>query len=139
MKKTNLIKLFSILLIGAMLIMFSTNVFAAENNTFLDLTNNYASGSGNTNSNSGNTNTGNTNTGNTNIGNLSSGNTNTGNTNVRLNTNNTNTNTNNSSIYNNTNLPQTGIEDSIPTVLLIVVFGISAVYAYKKISDYRNI
>ena len=139
MKKTNLIKLFSILLIGAMLIMFSTNVFAAENNTFLDLTNNYASGSGNTNSNSGNTNTGNTNTGNTNIGNLNSGNTNTGNTNVRLNTNNTNTNTNNSSIYNNTNLPQTGIEDSIPVALLVVVFGISAVYAFKKIKEYRNI
>ncbi len=133
MKKSNLIKLFSILLIGAMLVLFSTNVFAADNNTsnFLDLTNTYT-GSTNTNT---NTNTGNTNTGNTNIGttntNINLGNTNTANTNS--------VNTNSSSIYNNTNLPQTGIEDSIPVALLVVVFGISAVYAYKKIKDYRNI
>lgn len=119
MKKSNLIKLFSILLIGAMLVLFSTNVFAAENATnFLDLTNSYQSGNntGNTNSNTANTNTANTNS---------------------LNVNNSNT--NNSSIYNNTNLPQTGIEDSIPVALLVVVFGISAIYAYKKIKEYRNI
>ena len=59
------------------------------------------------------------------------------NTNVNR-TNNTN-NSNNSSIYNNTNLPHTGIEDSIPIAVLVVIFGISAVYAYKKISEYKNI
>ena len=128
MKKSNLIKLFSILLIGAMLVSFSTNVFAAENATnFLDLTNSYNSGNntGNTNSNTANTNTANTNTANTNS--------------LNVNNSNTNANTNNSSIYNNTNLPQTGIEDSIPVALLVVVFGISAIYAYKKIKEYRNI
>ena len=50
---------------------------------------------------------------------------------------------NTSSKYNNTNkntnLPKTGIEDSIPVALLVVVFGISAVYAYKKINEYKNI
>lgn len=57
-----------------------------------------------------------------------------------LTTNGSNTaNTANTSTYNSTNLPYTGIGDSIPTVILIVVFGISAVYAYKKIKDYRNI
>ena len=47
--------------------------------------------------------------------------------------------TNNTSTYNNTSLPKTGIEDHIPATILLVVFGVSAVYAYKKIQDYRNI
>lgn len=120
MKKSNLIKLFSILLISVMVVMFSTNVFAANNtNDFSDITNTIG------NSNSNNTNTNNTNT-------------NTNNTNRTNNTNNTNT-TNNTSMYNNTNLPKTGIEDSIPVAMLVVVFGISAVYAYKKVKEYRNI
>ena len=41
--------------------------------------------------------------------------------------------TNNTSSYNNTSLPKTGIEDHIPATILLVVFGVSAVYAYKKI------
>ena len=116
MNKSNLIKLFSILLIGVMVITFSTTVFAADGNNTVDLTSTL--------------NPNNTNTNNTNINNTNRNNTN---------TNNTNRNTNNSSIYNNTNLPQTGIEDSIPVALLVVVFGVSAVYAYKKIREYRNI
>ena len=47
--------------------------------------------------------------------------------------------TNNTSSYNNTSLPKTGIEDHIPATILLVVFGVSAVYAYKKIQDYKNI
>ena len=50
---------------------------------------------------------------------------------------NTLNNTTNNNI--NANLPKTGMGDSLPTVLLVVVFGISAIYAYKKVSDYRNI
>lgn len=58
-------------------------------------------------------------------------------------TENTNTNTNatintNTSTYTNSNLPQTGENDYI-IILTIAVFAISAVYAYKKISDYKNI
>ena len=37
--------------------------------------------------------------------------------------------TNNTSSYNNTSLPKTGIEDHIPATILLVVFGVSAVYA----------
>ena len=48
-------------------------------------------------------------------------------------------NRNNTSNYANTSLPSTGIESSVPVVLVIVIFGISAIYAYKKIKDYRNI
>lgn len=47
--------------------------------------------------------------------------------------------TTNTSSVNNSNLPKTGIGDSMPGVILIVVLGISAIYAYKKIQDYRNI
>ena len=47
--------------------------------------------------------------------------------------------TNNTSVYNNSSLPKTGIEDHIPATILLVVFGVSSIYAYKKIQDYRNI
>ena len=46
---------------------------------------------------------------------------------------------NNTNTYSNTNLPKTGIESSIPVAMLIVIFAISSVYAYKKINDYKNI
>ena len=41
--------------------------------------------------------------------------------------------------YNNTTLPKTGIGNSTPVVVLITIFGISAVYAYKKIRDYKSL
>lgn len=45
---------------------------------------------------------------------------------------------NTSTYENTTNLPQTGADD-YAVVLVIAVFAIVAVYAYKKISDYKNI
>ncbi len=127
MKKLNLIKLFSILLMSIMLIMFiNTMVLAADT----DLTGNLnlpISNNSNVNTNNSNTNINNNNT------NINNYNTNRNNTNIN------NTNTNSTNIYNTNNLPKTGIEDSIPVALLVVVFAISAVYAYKKIKDYRNI
>lgn len=55
---------------------------------------------------------------------------------------NTTQNTANTSTYNatntNGNLPQTGENDYI-YVLVIGAFAISAVYAYRKIVDYKNI
>ena len=128
MKKTNLIKGLLIILSSVMLV-GTTSVFAADGE--LDFSNL----DDNSNSASDETNTNNTNTNNTNR------NTNTNNTNRNTNNTNTNNTNRNSSSYNNTDntdLPKTGIEDSIPTVV-IVVFGISAIYAYKKISDYRKI
>ncbi len=65
------------------------------------------------------------------------------NTNTTTTNNTTNKTSNNTSVYNNTNTPNSlskaGLEDSIPTMVLIVIFGISAIYAYKKIGDYKNI
>ena len=117
MKKSTLIKFVSILLISVMVMMFSTNVFAA---TELSLP-------GSTSGNNTQTNTSDNTPSNASKNNISN------------NTSNGNTNRNSNSIYNNTNLPKTGIEDSIPVAMLVVVFGISAVYAYKKIKDYRNV
>ncbi len=59
-------------------------------------------------------------------------------TNLVLTTNNTTT-TNVSNNSSNTSLPKTGVADSMPIVVIAVVFGISAVYAYKKMEDYKNI
>ena len=111
-----------------MVILFSTNVFAAENNdtSFQDLTGTL----GNSTENNTSKNT------NANNANKNGNNTNTNNANANKNKNN---NTNNSSIYNNTDLPKTGVENSIPVVVLVAIFGISAVYAYKKIDDYKNL
>ena len=44
----------------------------------------------------------------------------------------------NTSNYTNTNLPQTGAND-YAMVLIIGLFAVSAVYAYKKINEYKNI
>lgn len=60
---------------------------------------------------------------------------NTVNTVNRINTINTAGNTSN---YTNTNLPQTGAND-YAMVLIIGIFAVSAVYAYKKINEYKNI
>ncbi len=133
MKKT--IKKFSLFLsILAIIILASTSVFAADNTTgFTDLTNTVTTNNANNTNTTNNANNANTNSANTNT-NTPSTNTNVGNT-----ISNTGTNKTNSSSYNNTNLPKTGIADTMPIILLVTVFGISAVYAYKKIKDYQNI
>ncbi len=128
MKKTNLIKLFSILLVSVMVISMATMVNAADgNNGFVDMTNSLSSSNSSNSSSTGNNATTNNTTNNTNKANNTTNNTNKAN------------NTNNSSVYNNTNLPKTGLASSLPIAALVVVFGISAVYAYKKVSDYKNI
>lgn len=133
MKKLNIVKSLLIALVSLSMIMFTTNFVLAANDEFeeVDFDNQSSSNSStnkaNTNSNKSNTNS-NKNKANTNSN--------------KSNSNSLNTNGvrgNNVSSYNNTSLPKTGLQESLPTVLLVVVFGISAVYAYKKIKDYRNI
>lgn len=140
MKRTNLIKLVSILLIGTMVAMFSVPVFAADDDG-IDLTESLSGNNSNRNNNSGNTNSNsnNNNNANTNNNNNNANNNNSNRANNNANANNNNANNNNNSVYNNNNLPKTGIGDSIPVAMLVVIFGISAVYAYKKVKDYRNI
>lgn len=124
MKKSNLIQIVTILLVSAMVMLFSTTVNAAnDNNDVHDLTGTLTKNStpSNTPSNTPRNTPSNTpsNTPNNTPNNAKK----------------------NSSVYNNTNnnLPKTGIEDSIPVAALVVVFGVSAVYAYKKIKEYKNI
>ncbi len=133
MKKSVVMKIFLVILVSLMLIVTTNFVQAVDNTTgYQDLTNLTGNNS------SGNNNTSNTNSANSN--NNTSGNNTARNNSNTLNTGAvTNTNKNNTSTYNNSSLPKTGVEDSIPTMLLLVVFGISAVYAYKKIKEYKNI
>ena len=125
MKKTNLVKVVSILLVSLMVILFSTNVFAANYDDFKELDGNAALLTNNATENKSGKNT--------------NANKNENNANANANNANKNNNTNNSRIYNNTDLPKTGVESSIPVVVLVAIFGISAVYAYKKIDDYKNL
>ena len=77
---------------------------------------------------------------NTNGNNVNGNNTNGNNTNGN-NTNGNNTNGNNTKVYNtnnNTDLPQTGIEDYNIGILMVICIA-SAIFAYRKISDYKNI
>ena len=123
MKKSIILKSFLVILMCAMLIFAITPVYAATDEGFEDILGD------NTTTNTGNT--GKTNSGNTNTRNTNSNASNVQNINALKNTSNTANRTN--------TLPNTGIGDSLPTVLLVVVFAISAIYAYKKIKDYRNI
>lgn len=85
-----------------------------------------------------NTLTGNNTTNNSNIQTIT-GNSTTNNTTSNKTTNNAVLTTNNTSTYNNTSLPKTGAGDVVPGIVLVVVLGISAVYAYNKVQYYKNI
>ena len=124
MKNLKLVKALFITILGVMLISISSSVLAANEtgkNTYRDLTSEISGGSSTTSTQTG--------------GSSTPGNNTTGN----------NTTGNNVTTYNNTNntantLPYTGIGDTVlPVALLIVIFGISAVYAYKKVNDYKNV
>ena len=130
MKKSIILKSFLVMLVCIICLSIVSPVLAATDEGFEDL---LGDGNNTSTNNTSNTNTGNTNTNKTNTNNT---NTNKNNTNVQ-NINSIKNATNNTN--NSTNLPKTGLQDSLPTVLLVVVFGVSAVYAYKKIKDYRNI
>ncbi len=121
MKNSKLVKVVIGAIISLSVIIMANQVFA-DNVT--DLTN-LLGNSNSTNNTSSNTTTNNTATNNTITNNTTK--------------NNTVLTTNNTSVYNNSSLPKTGVEDHIPATILLVVFGISAVYAYKKIQEYKNI
>lgn len=59
-------------------------------------------------------------------------------TGIELSTNTNNTNNTNNGIT-NTNLPKTGMEDKTVLIIVLAVCGVSAIYAYKKVSDYRRL
>lgn len=130
MKKSIILKSFIVILVSMMLVFVTSTVRAetASNSEYEDL---FGNGANSTNNTSNKENSNNANESNTNSSNTKNTNSN----NIKKNT----TNNENIKNTNNTSLPKTGIEDSLPTVVLVVIFGVSAVYAYKKIKDYRNI
>ena len=121
MEKSKLMKIVLIIIMVSMGVLLSARqAFAVD--SFTDLTNTIDNSTTNT----------------TTLDNTTN-NTTTNNTVANNTINNTFLTTTNTSTRNNTTLPNTGLAENTPVILLVVVFAISAVYAYKKIQDYKNI
>ena len=124
MKKTKIVSVVLVTMILVAIVFTANSVFAAE-----DLTGSLL---GNSTTNNTTNNTVDNSTNNTTL--------NTTNSTVNKTTNNTAVlTTNNTSTYNNTSLPKTGVADSMPVAILVVVLGISGLYAYKKMQEYKHI
>ena len=125
MKKERILKTIVVLLIGVVLFTMSSNVFAADSNSKVDFWEDTTNQLNTTPSESPTSQP--TTTDDNNSLDLSNS----------LNTNgNTNGNTNNN--Y-NTNLPKAGAPENTMLVVGITILAISAIYAYKKINQYKNI
>ncbi len=140
MKKSKLMKIFLVGILSLMLVLTATQVLADDDDGFTDLTGSISNTTNTTDAGTNNTLDNNT-TGNTagNTTNSTLNDLNTTNTPTNISSSYNNTSTNMSSSYNNTNLPSTGLGDTTSIMFIIVVLAISAVYAYKKVSDYRNL
>ena len=121
MKKTKIVSIVLIVMIVIAMLFTARNVFAADDLGYL-LGNNVA---GNNVASSG--------------GSSKPANSTPSNNSLNNTTNNLVLTTNNTSTYNNSSLPKTGVADSMPVAVLVVVLGISGVYAYKKMQEYKNI
>ena len=142
-------KLFILVMSIGLVLTFSNLVYAEDEDPFFAITATEESSNENSNTSSSeqqatNTDTPlfsgieNTNTNNTNTANANS----IGNSSITTNDilNNTNNNVVNRSVTNTDTLAKTGLSDSKGMVTLIVVLcGISAVYSYKKINDYKKL
>ncbi len=116
MKKTKIVSIVLIVMIVIAMLFTAKNVFAADDLGYL-LGNNVASSGGSS----------------------KPANSTPSNNSLNNTTNNLVLTTNNTSTYNNSSLPKTGVADSMPVAVLVVVLGISGVYAYKKMQEYKNI
>ena len=121
MKKTKIVSIVLIVMIVIAMLFTARNVFAADDLGYL-LGNNVV---GNNAASSG--------------GSSKPANSTPSNNSLNNTTNNLVLTTNNTSTYNNSSLPKTGVADSVPVAVLVVVLGISGVYAYKKMQEYKNI
>ena len=131
MRKEKILKLMVVLTIGIVLVAMTSNVFAADSNSTVDFwedTTNQLNTNTNT---STNTNT------NTNI------NTATNTNNVNTTTTNATANTNTNAVANtsnyNTSLPKAGLKENTMMGVAITVLAVIAIFAYKKINQYKNI
>lgn len=125
MKESKIFKIIIVLIVGMILFMMTTNVFALEDDdTGLDFYEEDEEFDDQTNELPTNTNT-NTNT----------------NTDTNTNTNviNTNNTANSNQGNYNTSLPKAGAPENTMIGVAITVLAIIAVYAYKKINEYKNV
>ena len=124
MRREKIIKVIIKLIIGVVLFVMSTNVFAADSElNFFDDTTNQLDISNTTNTNTAN-------------------NANNANANANINSN-TNTNTNtktstNTSNY-NTSLPKAGAPENTMIGVVATLLVVVSIYAYKKVNQYKNI
>ena len=136
MRKEKILKLMVVLTIGIILVAMTSSVFAADTNStvdfFEDTTNQLNTTNTNTNSNTNTNTNANTNTTSTNV------NTNTNTTPTTDTSTNTNVNTTNTNNY-NTNLPKAGLRENTMMGVAITILAVVAIFAYKKINQYKNI
>lgn len=124
MRREKIFKVIITLIIGVVLFVMSTNVFAADSElNFFDDTTNQLDISNTTNTNTAN-------------------NANKANANANINSN-TNTNTNtktstNTSNY-NTSLPKAGAPENTMIGVVATLLVVVSIYAYKKVNQYKNI
>ena len=136
MRKEKILKLMVVLTIGIILVAMTSSVFAADTNStvdfFEDTTNQLNTTNTNTNSNTNTNTNANANTTSTNV------NTNTNTTPTTDTSTNTNVNTTNTNNY-NTNLPKAGLRENTMMGVAITILAVVAIFAYKKINQYKNI
>lgn len=151
MKNIKMLKKLVVLVISiGLIVTFSNFAYAADEDPFFEIkpenTSSNESTNTSTNETTNNTtnNTTNTDSNNSLFTNTESNNTTTNNstltTNNSVNTTNTSNNVTNRSVTNTETLAKTGLSDSKGMISLIVVIcGISAIYSYKKINDYKKL
>ncbi len=142
MKKMKLLKNIAVVIMGIAIIFAFTNVLAADNDTYQDLSQAIA-GNNSTGNNSAGTTTGNNsvtnNSGATNNSSTTGTNNGVFNTTGLTSNNSLANNASSNNSYSNTTLPKTGVESVAPIAILVVIFAVSAIYAYRKIKEYKNI
>ena len=120
MKREKIFKVIITLIIGVVLFVMSTNVFAADSElNFFDDTTNQLDISNTTNTNTAN-------------------NANNSNANANINTN-TNTNTSTNTSNYNTSLPKAGAPENTMIGVVATLLVVVSIYAYKKVNQYKNI
>ena len=122
MKREKIFKVIITLIIGVVLFVMSTNVFAADSEiNFFDDTTNQLDISNTTNTNTAN-------------------NANNANANINSNTNtNTNTKTSTNTSNYNTSLPKAGAPENTMIGVVATLLVVVSIYAYKKVNQYKNI
>jgi len=119
MRREKIFKVIVTLIIGVVLFVMSTNVFAADSElNFFDDTTNQLDISNTTNTNTANN----------------------ANANANINTNtNTNTNTSTNTSNYNTSLPKAGTPENTMIGVVATLLVVVSIYAYKKVNQYKNI